>query len=161
MEQKAVPGYQAVPRMEEILSAGGRCLLTVTGTSMTPFLRDNRDTVILAAPVPELLTPGRILFFRRRSGAYILHRIRRVEADGRLRMCGDAQTWTESILPDQAIGAVVGIRRESGRILDCGSLSWRLCSALWYPTRPIRPLLFRLWGTLRKFARVFTKKRSE
>lgn len=161
MEQRAVPGAQAVPRMEEILSSGGRCGLTVTGSSMVPFLRHERDTVVLAPATGELLTPGRILFFQRQDGTYILHRLRRVEKDGSFCICGDAQRWTERIRPEQVIGVVVAVRRQSGRVVDCGGFFWRLCSALWYPTRPLRPLLFRIWAAGRKGAGFFTKKRRE
>lgn len=152
MDQGAQAGSQAVPRMEEILRGGATCLLTVTGYSMVPFLRHGRDAVILAQPTRERLRPGRILFFRRPGGDYILHRLRRVERDGSLILCGDAQSWTERIRPSQIIGAAVAVRRETGRVVDCGSFSWRLCSALWYPTRPIRPLLFRIWTAGKKCA---------
>lgn len=161
MEQRAVPGVQAVPRMEEILSSGGRCNLTVTGSSMVPFLRHERDTVVLAQATDALLRPGRILFFRRQDGTYILHRLRRVEKDGSFRICGDAQRWTERIWRSQVIGAVVAVRRQSGRVVDCDGFFWRLCSALWYPTRPLRPTLFRAWTAVRSATGFFRKKRHE
>ncbi len=149
MELKAQPGAQAVPRIRQILSAGGSCFLTVTGNSMAPFLHHERDAVVLAAPEERHFARGQILFFERRGGGYILHRVRRVLRDGSLVMNGDAQAWVERIRRDQVVAAVVAVRRKDGSLVDCGSLRWRLRSAMWYPTRPLRPLLFRLRARLR------------
>lgn len=161
MEQRVMEGYRAVPEMERVLAAGASCLLTVTGSSMVPFLHHERDTVVLAKPGKERLKPGQILFFRRRNGTYILHRLRRVEKDGSLLICGDAQTWTERIRLPQVVGVVVAVQRPDGRIVSCDGLSWRLRSALWYPTRPFRPLLFRIWAVGRKISVFFGKRRRE
>lgn len=138
MEHTAMPASEAVPQIIEILERGQQCMLTVTGSSMLPFLRHKKDAVVLAKPEPQMLRRGRVVFFQRESGAYILHRIRRVEKDGSLCINGDAQAWTEHIRPEQVLAVVVAIRRKSGRILDCNGILWRGLSALWYPTRPIR-----------------------
>lgn len=160
MEQRVMEGSQAVPQMEKILASGASCLLTVTGSSMVPFLRHGQDTVVLAPPTPERLKPGRILFFRRETGTYILHRLRRVEKNGSFQVCGDAQRWTERVWRPQVIGVVVAVRRKDGRMVDCGGLSWRLRSALWYPTRPFRPQLFRIWAAIRKITGFLGKNRG-
>ena len=144
MPHAAMPGNEAVPMMLEILNRGESCLLTVTGSSMLPFLRHKKDAVLLTRPAPELLTRGRIVFFQRTEGSYVLHRIRRVEKDGTLCICGDAQSWTERIRREQVLAAVTAVRRQSGRFVDCGGFSFRICSALWYPTRPFREKLLRL-----------------
>ena len=154
-------GYRAVPEMEKILAAGASCLLTVTGSSMVPFLHHGKDAVVLAKPGKEGLKPGQILFFRRGNRTYILHRLRRVEKDGSLLICGDAQTWMERIQRSQIIGVVVAVQRPDGRIVSCDSFSWRLRSALWYPTRPFRPLLFRIWAAGRKISAFWGKRRRE
>ena len=154
-------GAKAVPQMERILASGASCRLTVTGSSMVPFLHHGRDGVILAPPTQDRLKPGRILFFRRNTGAYILHRLRRVERDGSFLICGDAQRWTERIRRSQVIGVVVAVQRENGRVVSCDGFFWRLCSALWYPTRPFRPQLFRAWAAVRKISGFFGKRRRE
>ena len=117
--------------------------------------------MVLAPPTEERLKPGRILFFRRCSGTYVLHRLRRVEKDGSFLICGDAQSWTERIHRSQVIGTVVAVRRRNGRMVDCGGFFWRLSSALWYPTRPFRPLLLRSWAAIRKAAGFLGKRRRE
>lgn len=155
-KEKAIVDKAIVDNMTELLSQGQRCLLTVTGSSMLPFLRHERDAVLLAQPGPGDLKRNRIVFFRRQEGCYILHRIRRVLPDGTLVMCGDAQAWTERIGREQVLGAAVAVRRRDGRIRDLSAPVWRLAAALWYPTRPIRPWLISMAVRLR---RLFRKKR--
>lgn len=75
------------------LSCGEKVMLTVTGNSMLPFLRDGRDSVVLG----KLEKPpkrGDIVFFKRANGAYVLHRV--VKRKGDLYyFSGDAQRVVE------------------------------------------------------------------
>lgn len=132
----------AVEAMMAVIYARGQAELVVTGISMLPFLHPERDRVILEAVHADRLRVGDIVFFTRGPGVYVLHRIRRRLKDHALLICGDNQAWTERILPEQILARVSAVRRGTGRVVSCGSASWRLASALWYPTRPLRPLLF-------------------
>lgn len=121
--------------------------ILVTGSSMLPFLKDGRDTVWLAKE--DNLRRGQILFFRRSNGMFILHRIRRIYPDGKILVNGDAQTWCEIVHPSQVVGVVCAIGR-NGKIKDSGDLILKIRDLLWYPTRPIRPIIFRFYEMLRK-----------
>lgn len=127
--------------------SGGEVLLAVTGSSMAPLLKNGKTTVVLSGS----FTPsrGRILLYRRADGSLLLHRVRKVHRDGCLLMNGDAQSWCETIRPEQAVAAVVGIDFGKGRIKYNDPL---LCAwdFLWYFTRPVRPQLFRFFGRIRK-----------
>jgi len=155
MNEKKIQTIDAVKDADaliEILESGAVFPITVTGTSMSPYLKDGRDIVWLRKS--EQLKQGQILFFRRRSGEFILHRIRKIYPDGRMLINGDAQAWCEIILPDQVLASVVSVTRNGKRINPdgIGSVIW---SFLWYPTRPFRPILRRVYGALR---RVLVKK---
>lgn len=138
MEHDPMPGEVVIPQILQILSRGESCLLTVTGTSMLPFLRHKKDSVLLAAPKQADIATNKIVLFRRLDGSFILHRIRRVRKDGSLLICGDAQSWTEIIAPDQVLAVVTAVQRKGGQMRSVRSLPWRMASALWYPTRPFR-----------------------
>ena len=125
----------------ELLDSGTIFPLVVTGNSMLPFLKNGRDTVLLQKS--DTLKRGQILFFRRRNGMFILHRIRKIYPDGRILVNGDAQSWCETVMPDQAAAVVRGIVR-NGKITDPDRLWIRLRDAFWYPTRPVRPWIFRV-----------------
>lgn len=131
-----------VAAMLAVIQAGGQAELTVTGVSMLPFLHPGRDSVILEAADPQRLRVGDIVFFTRDAEVYVLHRIRRILKDGSFQICGDRQAWTECILPEQILARVSGVRRSGGRVISCDRASWRMASALWFPTRPLRPALF-------------------
>lgn len=132
----------------ELIRSGAYIPLCVTGTSMRPTLKPERDVVWLKACTPDDLTRGRILLFRRLDGSFILHRIRRRLSDGRLIMNGDAQAWCETISPERAV-AVVEEMEIRGKRISYKSVPLRLWDFLWYPTRPLRPLIFRLRGAIK------------
>ena len=77
------------PVIQEIIAAGGTAEITVMGNSMFPMLKHGVSRVKLAAP-PESLRAGDLPFYRRRNGAFILHRVIKVRGDEYL-MCGDNQ----------------------------------------------------------------------
>lgn len=130
----------------EALAQGGSFLLTVTGNSMRPTLVPGRDQVCLCAPVN--LKKGDIIFFRRPTGEYILHRIIRLCPE-EITVNGDSQTWTERVLPGQVIGVVSRVLR-NGKWVDTQSAAARAYSLLWPKTRSLRPGLIRLKQKLRK-----------
>lgn len=132
--------------ISQILSEGGSFVLTVTGNSMRPTLVPQRDQVCLTAP--GKLRKGDIIFFRRHSGEYVLHRVLRIDSKG-LTVNGDSQTWTETVQPPQVIGVVSRICR-GGKWQDTDSLPARLHGLLWPATRTVRPGLIRLKQMLRK-----------
>ena len=83
---------QVEERLAPLLRAGAEVPLVVTGSSMVPFLRDRRDTVYLKSPEYAPIRTGDILFFRRESGQWILHRLHHRTAEGLLVINGDHPT---------------------------------------------------------------------
>ena len=136
--------------LAEILSTGAVFPLVVTGSSMMPFLKEGRDTVRLRQT--DQLHRGKIIFFRRKNGEFVLHRIRRIYPDGRLLVNGDAQKWCESVCRDQVLAEVISISRDGREILP-DSMRSRILRALWYPTRIFRPLIWRTYAFLRRTAK--------
>lgn len=135
----------------DILSSGAIFPLVVTGSSMLPFLKEGRDTVRLQRT--DNLYKGQIVFFRRLTGGFTLHRIRRIYPDGRLLINGDAQDWCEIIHRDQVLAGVISITRNNRNIDPNGVVS-TILRAFWYPTRAFRPYI---WKTYSIFRRIFKK----
>ena len=149
MDKLTVSGEAFAPVLQEILSAGGSTCIVVSGSSMYPFLKHGRDTVFLRAHKDEDLKRGQILLFQRPDQSLVLHRIRKVLPDGHLVMNGDAQTWCETISAHQVLAVVTSVER-NGRKLSCDKALFRLWNFLWYPTRPIRTVLFQIGRLLLK-----------
>lgn len=131
-----------------LIRQGGYVPLRITGSSMSPFLRPNRDTVWLKAYDPEKTKIGQILFFRRPDGAFVLHRVRKCLPDGTLKMNGDAQSWCEIIPRDSVIAAAEEVS-VCGKRMSCRAFPIRVWNFLWYPTRAFRPALFRLYAFIK------------
>lgn len=134
-----------LPAMQATLSAGGEVSLTVTGTSMVPTIRGQRDQVTLSAP-PALLKKGDLPLYRRDNGQFVLHRVVAVAADGTYTCCGDHQWVREpGIRPDQILAITVSICRK-GKQIPVTKRSYRLWVRFWRRMLPCRRFLFRLYG---------------
>ena len=133
--------------IREVLSSGGEFRLYPHGTSMLPLLRQGIDSVALRS----LDRPPRkfdILFYKRRDGSYILHRVKEVTKDG-LVLWGDNHTMLEyGVCDDMIIGYAARIFRGEYE-LDCQSFRYRLYLWLWQ-FKAIRSLVLPIAYHLRK-----------
>ena len=143
MDKLIFSGKAIAPQLMDTISAGGRICLVVTGSSMTPFLKHERDVVFLRKWEEKKIKSGQILLFQRKDSSLVLHRIRKIFPNGKLLMNGDAQAWCETISLEQVIAVVSSVERK-GKQISCDSIRFQLWNWLWYPTRPIRPILFKL-----------------
>lgn len=141
--------FEALPGL---LEKDGKFPLYVTGFSMRPFLRQNRDIVWLRACSNGSCRRGQILLFQRSNGKLVLHRVRRVLSENRYLMNGDAQTRCEIINGNQILAEVFEIQRGEKRF-SCDRFVLRLENLLWHPTKPIRPLIFKVGHSIKKFFR--------
>ncbi|MBH1939379.1 S26 family signal peptidase [Mobilitalea sibirica] len=125
------------PFVKEIIDFGKHIRITVTGMSMYPFLRSNKDSVVLKATEYSNIRKGDIVLVQMDSKQYILHRIVRRKKHF-FYMCGDAQTVSEGpIRKDQIIAKVIHVWRE-GRCISCSNLYWRILSFNWILLFPFR-----------------------
>ena len=138
----------------------GRAVLSVTGGSMHPLLRQ-RDLVRLAA-AGRALRQGDVILYRRTDGRYVLHRV--VKLFGKeLVCCGDHQ-WQGERIERAQVAAVAEARCRNGRwqALSRGRL-W-LFGLLWTKTFALRRPLLRLRraaGRLRRRVRGFGKRKDD
>ena len=158
-----VPLEQLVPIMADCFDQKQEVVLTITGNSMSPFLRHQKDQVVLVACDPTALQPGDVPLYQRRNGKYVLHRI--VERDDgvtctrwgqeeslpsrcaglQYTMLGDAQWQKEPhIEPDQII-AVATAFISRGKRWECASTAYQDNRLRWHRLLPLRPLLVRLY----------------
>ena len=97
--------------MAEKLSNGGEILYSPKGISMLPFIKEGRDTVTLKKCDRDY-KPGDMVFYRRTEGSFVLHRIIKVQKNGKYTMCGDNQATLEKDVDKDALIAIVcGLKR--------------------------------------------------
>lgn len=136
-------GKEIVPIMEEIIKNGGKCKLRVTGYSMTPILKHLRDSVILKSPENRPIKKGEIVFIKRHTGQFVLHRVYKIIDEKTFVMNGDAQQWVEIVNNDQVIGVCSSIIRNNIEI-SCDNWKYKSIIKIWQFFRPIRNYIFKV-----------------
>lgn len=143
-----------IKSLDEMLKSQGIAWIAVTGRSMFPTLQEERDFVCLRRCTPADFRRGIILLYRRKDGTIVLHRVRKVLPNGMLLMNGDAQAWCEQIEQKQVV-AVAGEMIRKGKRMDCRSVKLCLWDMWWYSTRPFRPLIKKVFGSLKGHRKLF------
>ncbi len=140
------------PLIEDALRRGGRFRFYPRGVSMRPLLREERDSVLLETPTH--IKRGDILLYKRKSGAFVLHRVMRVGKDGSYDMCGDGQVCIErGVLREAVLARAAGIYRDD-RYIDANDPRLSLYASVRMHTRQLR----RVTGGALRRVRTLTKK---
>jgi hypothetical protein len=140
-----LPCRELMPVIRAALDRGQRVRMTVTGSSMLPFLHDSDVVELEPAPAPRL---GDMVLVRAAApGAaerYVLHRIVRMDRGAAFLTQGDAQPHCEGpFTRDAVLGRVTTVWRNGrARALDRGP--WRLAGLVWARTSPLGLLLLQL-----------------
>lgn len=120
------------PVMRKVLAEGGTFSFYPRGTSMNPFLVQGRDCVVLA-PLPERLKKGDAVLYKRKDGAFVLHRIVKIKNEN-YTMRGDNQFINEpGIRKNQMIGVVQEIRN-ADRKIRTDEKKYRIRVRIWMKT---------------------------
>ena len=117
--------------------------LVISGNSMSPFLVHGRDTVYLSR-LDRPAKRGDVLLYKRESGAYILHRVYKVEKDS-YTMVGDAQTQLEQGIRQDQIIAIMTSALRKGKLQKKGSFWWEFFEKLWIRIIPLRPMFTKIY----------------
>lgn len=143
---------QLFPLIRELLVANKTVRLKVRGDSMYPFIRSDLDDITLEYADFNAVKKRDIVLIKRRSGAYVLHRVCKI-TEREFYMLGDAQQDLEGPLyPEQLVAKGVSIVR-NGRELRCDAWGMRLAAWIWLLVRPVRPFLFKAYRKVRRALR--------
>ena len=105
------------PLIKEVLDNGGTFRFYPRGTSMEPLLHAGSDSIVLDSV--KDIAAGDVLFYKRKNGQFVLHRVVKVAKDGSYTMCGDNQYAREQgIKHSQIIGIVTEFNR-NGKDISC------------------------------------------
>lgn len=145
---KTISTQKLIPFMQELLSEGKNVVFTVKGGSMVPFLGDSRDSAVVS-PIKSPLKKGDIVFYRRRNGDYVMHRIYRIKSD-KYYMVGDAQTEIEGPLDREQIFGVINEVVRKGKKIKNGDPFWNFFKYVWLFLRPFRRMILRIYWIFRR-----------
>ena len=127
--RRIVDIHTYLPVLIDIIKSGKDVSVTVTGSSMAPFLAHLRDSIIVSPP-PRQFHRGDMVFFQRQDSSYVMHRIHHLK-EGKLYLVGDNQTEIEGpIDPEQVFGIVRKVIR-NGKLLQKGDFWWDFFEKAW------------------------------
>lgn len=133
--------------LKELVQNGKSVSIIVAGSSMSPFLIHKRDRIFFEKP-DRPLQKGDIVFYQRRNGRYIMHRIWKVKKDG-YYIVGDAQIEIEGpVKPEQIFARITRCERK-GKMLGPGDFWWEFFEKVWIRIVPFRPLIGRWYGKVK------------
>ncbi len=135
------------------LKSGNTVTYYTVGVSMRPLLSE-RETIVVI--VPKMAKKNDIVLYTRKSGQYVLHRLKNEDNDF-YYMRGDNTYGLEQIEKSQAIGVVTHIHRK-GRVIDVeASKGYKLYVLFWNFIYPVRLLL---WKCKRFIIRVLRRLKN-
>lgn len=134
---KVLDTREYVSVLKALAEEGKAVNMTVAGNSMNPFLVHGRDAVCFEKRNRELHV-GDIVFYQRKNGQYIMHRICKTKPEG-FYLVGDAQTEIEGPIEEAQIFAVVTKVRRNGICIGPGDFWWEFFEHIWIRMLPIRP----------------------
>lgn len=125
--------------VEELVAEGQSVEMTVKGFSMRPFLRNERDVVVLSPTSAERLRCGMVVLFRHR-GSHVLHRLVKIEGP-RLTMEGDGNYRQVEVASTADVVAYVSqVKVHKGPTIRYNSVGWRRRTALSICRKRLRTL---------------------
>ena len=137
--------------IRKVLEQDGTFRFYPRGTSMYPVIREGKDCVILKA-VPEKVKKYEAVLYKRRNGAFVLHRIVDIK-DGCFVMRGDNQYVKEyGIAPEQLIGVVYMVQKDKKHHDTC-ALYYRCGIYIWVKTWWIRKPIHRVLSLVKRVLR--------
>lgn len=122
---------ELMPLITEELSNGKEVMLTVKGVSMMPFLRHNKDSIIMTSMNGRKIRPGDLVMFQRPDGSYAMHRVYRENKDGSFDIVGDAQVKCDTGITYDRMKAYVPRVVKNGKEINCEKGLWRF-AMVWY-----------------------------
>ncbi len=145
---RTIPNNPFFEEIEQLILAGNDVEVRCKGTSMTPFLRDGIDIVVLSPCDKKELKKGEIVLFRY-NGKYLLHRIIKVK-ENELIIQGDGICKNnEKVSQKDVIGLVRTIVRPNLKQVSIHNWRSRVYWHSWYLLRPARRYLLFIYSKMK------------
>ena len=145
-KMKMMDTYAYVSVLKDLVEQGREVSMTISGSSMTPFLIHERDVICFKSPDRELRR-GDMVFYQRDNGQYVMHRIWKIKKDG-YYIVGDAQRDIEGpVRRDQIFALIIKVKRK-GRWIGPKDFWWKFFEHVWLQMLPWRHGIMWLYAKL-------------
>ena len=135
-----------MPVVIELINSGKTVPLVASGSSMTPFIVHQRDTIFISKA--NELHKGDMVFYKRSTGQYVMHRIHHIKND-EFYIVGDAQNEIEGPIKREQIFGVIKKLNRKGKLIDNHNFCWKFFQHVWIRIVPLRPFLIKLYTKLK------------
>lgn len=152
MSERKIKLDDVIFLIREQLNNGQMVTFSPNGTSMLPFLKEGRDTVMVSLPSGKLKKYD-VALYQRKNGQYVLHRVVKVKED--YTFAGDNQfTLEKGVSQDQIIAVCTTFVRKGKRI-SAKDPYWRMWATFWHCSRFARYVFV---ATINRISRLFKGK---
>ena len=148
---------ELVPVILDLFAEGKKVIISATGNSMAPLIRNDRDSIVLAAYKGEKLGVGDMVFYKRKNGRYVLHRIIDIALDERFITLGDNQIKMEETVDIKQIVALPTTVIRGKKEVSLTSNGYKLYTKLWSKKSVIRWTYVKLFVFRIKLSRLIKK----
>lgn len=138
--------------LRQLTEEGREVSMVVAGGSMSPFLIHERDSIYFKKPDREL-KKGDMVFFQRKNGQYIMHRICKVKPEG-YYIVGDAQVNVEGPVSREQIFAIITKVKRKEKWVKPGDFWWEFFEHVWIHMIPVRRMVMKMYGVVYRRKRV-------
>ena len=146
MDKLVINNDEFFGRVISLLEEGKEVTIPVKGFSMLPFIRGEKDLVILRKPDRDLSVDDIVLF--RYGGRYVMHRIIAMEG-GKIVIRGDGVLQnTERVTRADICALATKVLRRGKRAVDPYSPCQRRKIRLWQRLLPVRGYLLAIYRRL-------------
>lgn len=137
-----------VPEIARLVAEGKSVTLKTKGNSMLPFIRGERDSVLLVNPGEIKLYD--IVLAKTYERQYVLHRV--VSIDGnRLKLMGDGNLREcETCSLQDILAVAVEIIKKNSTTYNCRSNWHRWQAVAWYVLLPVRKYMLAIYKIMDK-----------
>lgn len=143
---KVVDTREYVSMLRELVREGKEVSMIITGSSMTPFLFHQKDTICFREP-DRPLRKGDMVFYERKDGRFVMHRIYKVKTEG-LYIVGDAQKEIEGPVDRDQIFAIVTKAQRRGKWIGPGDFWWEFFEHIWIRLVPFRRIIMKTYNII-------------
>lgn len=142
MQTRIIPNETLIPEIARFIEEGMEVTFKPKGMSMLPFIRGERDSVVLKKA--DSLKTGDIALAETEGSRYVLHRIERIEGETVILM-GDGNIAGRERCRRSDILAVASKIIRDGKEIDCSSASHQRKAKIWKALLPVRRYLLAIY----------------
>lgn len=143
MQKSVLPNNVLLEEVGRLVKEGEQVVIMTKGVSMLPFIRGNKDSVLLKSP--DDVRKGDIVLARISADRYVLHRLIEVDED-RFTLMGDGNIkGVERCRREDIMAVAITILRGEGSKVDCRSKGHRAKAKIWGLMLPARRFLLAIY----------------